>query len=153
MTDPAIESLNLADVARAAAYTLKAQCPDVIFTSGRRDKHAQASAMAYNVVRNRNFIGVTYHSPAGATCQAWVDANPAATTQSAIAAGLEGVLDSLPDSVLSHPSMHLSGAAFDVQPVSDPARAAAITAAIRALPGLTKFLTSEGGMVRWHAQF
>jgi hypothetical protein len=153
MNDPAIEALNLSDVARNAAYALKAQCPDVIFTSGRRDKNAQASAMAYNVVRNRNFIGQTYHSPAGAACQQWVDNNPAAQTQADIAAGLAGVLSGLPDAVLSHLSKHLSGDAFDVQPVADPARAAAITTAIQGLSGLTKFLTSEGGMVRWHAQF
>ena len=104
--------------------------------------------MAYNVVRNPDFIGETYHSPAGAACQQWVSNNPGATTQIAIAAGLAGVLNGLPDAVLSHLSKHLSGDAFDVQPVTDPGSAATIIAAIRALPGLTEFLTSEGGMAR-----
>lgn len=153
MADPAIEALNLSDVARNAAYALKARCPQVIFTSGRRDKNGQASAMAYNVVRDRNFIGETYHSDAGAACQQWVDNNADKVTQSDIAAGLAGVLNSLPDSVLAHLSKHLSGDAFDVQPVDPASGGQAIIQAINGLAGLTKFLTSEGGMIRWHAQF
>jgi hypothetical protein len=153
MTDPDIEGLNLSDVARNAAYALKTQCPQVIFTSGRRDKHGQASAMAYNVVRNRNFIGETYHSDAGAACQQWVDNNSDQQTQSEIAAGLEGVLNGLPDSQLAHLSKHLSGDAFDVQPVDLAQGGETIKQAIRGLTGLSKFLDSEGGLVRWHAQF
>src|ERR1700722_16771309 len=42
--DPAIEALDLTATAKAAAYTLKGKFPDVVFTSGRRDKAGQASA-------------------------------------------------------------------------------------------------------------
>lgn len=49
-------------------------------------------------------------------------------------------------------SKHFSGMAFDVQPVDGPA-GDKIKAAIRKLPGLTRFLEKEGGLVRWHAQF
>ena len=36
-SDPAIESLNLSEPARSAAYTIKRKHPWVVFTSGRRD--------------------------------------------------------------------------------------------------------------------
>lgn len=51
--DPAIERLSLRSIARAAAYELKQQHPGVAFTSGRRDKAAQARAMAANCVGHR----------------------------------------------------------------------------------------------------
>ena len=46
---------------------------------------------------------------------------------------------------------HLSGDAFDVQPVipdSDD-----IMQTIRDLPGLRQFLEKEGHLIRWHAEF
>ena len=43
------------------------------------------------------------------------------------------------------------GEAFDVQPVDKDADA--IKKTIRGLDGLGKFLDSEGGLVRWHAEF
>jgi hypothetical protein len=150
--DPAIEALDLAPVARAAAAALKRLHPGVVFTSGRRDKVAQARAMAGNVVRNRQWIGHTYlPSPVCAACQKWVDAHPQALTQEAIEQGLIGVFDSIGEAELGRISKHLSGEAFDVQPVA--ANAEAIKASIRALKGLTKFLDREGGLERWHAQF
>jgi len=48
-------------------------------------------------------------------------------------------------------SKHLSGEAFDVQPVDKDAEA--IKKTIRGLTGLDKFFDTEGGLVRWHAQF
>ena len=60
LSDPAIEALQLAPVARAAAYALKRAHPSVIFTSGRRGKQDQARAMASNVVQNRGWIRQTY---------------------------------------------------------------------------------------------
>jgi hypothetical protein len=52
---------------------------------------------------------------------------------------------------VSQISKHLSGEAFDVQPVKKDA--SKIKKTIRGLKGLTKFLDKEGGLVRWHAQF
>lgn len=150
--DPAIEALDLASVARKAAYALKRLHPEVVFTSGRRDKVGQARAMAANVLRNRQWIVQTYlASPVCTACQKWVDENPAALTQDAIQQGLIGVFDSIGEAELGRISKHLSGEAFDVQPVA--ANADAIKASIRALAGLTKFLDREGGLERWHAQF
>ncbi|HVN91562.1 MAG TPA: hypothetical protein VMT61_17235 [Candidatus Binataceae bacterium] len=150
--DPAIEALNLQDTAKKAAYILKKAHPHVVFTSGRRDKAGQASAMASNVVHNRKWIVQTYvPSVARDRCQQCVDQNPSKTTTSSIAALLLEVLENLADDVLSHLSKHLSGDAFDVEPVTQDAEAVKQT--IRSLPGLSKFLDHEGGLVRWHAQF
>ena len=152
--DAAIEALDLAPVAKAAAYALKRLHPDVVFTSGRRDKVAQARAMAQNVVQNRKWIARTYvASEASAACQKWVEDHPEAKTARQIQTGLESVFAKLGARRLAKPSKHLSGQAFDVQPVTDAARARAIKSSIRTLEGLDKFLEKEGGLVRWHAQF
>jgi hypothetical protein len=150
--DPAIEVLNLRGAAKRAAYALKKAHPTVKFTSGRRGKSDQARAMASNVVLNRKWIAQTYVStPASRACQTWVDKNPDKTTKEEVAAGLLGVLNSQSDASLAHLSKHLSGDAFDVQPVElDAAR---IKRTIRGLRGLERFLEKEGGLVRWHAQF
>ena len=150
--DPAIEALNLRGAARAAAYALKKAHPSVKFTSGRRNKADQARAMASNVVHNRNWIEDTYApSTVSKACQTWVDGHPDAKTQEEIAAGLLSVLDVATDAHLARLSRHLSGDAFDVQPVETDAEA--IKKTIRGLKGLDVFLEKEGGLIRWHAQF
>jgi hypothetical protein len=152
VSDPDIEALQLAPVARAAAYALKLAHPSVIFTSGRRTKQDQARAMASNVVQNRGWIRHTYSANAlRSKCQDWVDAHPDRTSRQEIQAGLLSVLDRASDAELVRFSCHLAGMAFDLQPV--PADADAIKATIRQLPGLDKFLDTEGGLVRWHVQF
>jgi hypothetical protein len=151
-TDPAIEALDLSPTARAGAYELKRQFPAIVFTSGRRSKSEQADAMAGNVVLNRNWIEETYiKSDIRDKCQEWVDNNPDKKSKKEIAAGILGVFNAFADSDLSKISKHLSGDAFDVQPVDKDADA--IKAAIKNLPDLTRFLESEGGLVRWHIQF
>lgn len=151
-TDAEIEALDLADTARNAAYALKRAYPSVKFTSGRRNKAEQAQAMASNVVQNRKWIEQTYASSDLRTqCQDWVDSNPDKKTQAEIAEGLLSVLDAASDADLGKFSKHLSGQAFDVQPVYKDADA--IKNTIRGLSGLDKFLETEGGLVRWHAQF
>jgi len=151
-TDPAIEALQLRGAAKRAAYALKKAHPTVKFTSGRRGKSDQARAMASNVVLNRKWIAQTYFATAvSRACQAWVDKHPDKTTKEEIAAGLLTVLDAQSDAGLSQLSKHLSGDAFDVQPVE--LDAAKIKRTIRGLRGLDRFLEKEGGLVRWHAQF
>jgi hypothetical protein len=150
--DSNIEGLKLSEVARKAAYELKAKCPTVEFTSGRRDKEEQARAMAANVVMNRKWIQETYtDSKARDAAQKWVDNHPEAKSVDEIAAGLKQVLDGLSNGELGTLSKHLSGDAFDVQPVTK--QATKIKRTIRSLPGLTKFLEEEGGLERWHVQF
>ena len=65
--------------------------------------------------------------------------------------GLKGTFLQLTDAQLAQLSKHLSGEAFDVQPVEKDADA--IKASIKGLKGIGKFLDMEGGLVRWHAQF
>jgi hypothetical protein len=150
--DAEIEALDLAKVAKEAAYALKKAHPSVKFTSGRRKKEDQARAMASNVVSNRKWIEQTYaKSDLRKSCQDWVDANPEKKTQAEIAAGLLSVFDAAEESALGGFSKHLSGEAFDVQPVDKDADE--IKKTIRGLTGLGKFLDTEGGLVRWHAQF
>lgn len=150
--DPAIEALDLAPTARKAAYSLKSAHPAIAFTSGRRSKADQARAMAGNVVKNRKWIEQTYlDSPLRKRCQDWVDANAGKTKAEEIAAGLLSVFEASTDAELGAFSKHLSGAAFDVQPVDQDAEE--IKKTIRGLAGLDKFLDMEGGLVRWHAQF
>ena len=152
-SDPAIEGLDLAPTAKKAAYELKKAKPSVVFTSGRRDKDEQASAMAANIVKDgRDWIKETYaKSKARDDCQKWVDDNKEKATKAEIAAGLKGVLDGLTDAQLNALSKHLSGQAFDVQPV-DPDKDE-IKKAIKGLTGITKFLEKEGNLTRWHAEF
>ena len=151
-TDPDIEALSLADTAKKGAYALKKAHQSVTFTSGFRTKEDQARAMAGNVVSNRTWIKETYiQSTTRDKCQKWVDDNPDAKTQKEIQDGLKSVMDDLTDSQLNLLSKHLSGEAFDVQPVTEDADK--IKATIKGLAGLTKFLDKEGGLVRWHAQF
>ena len=151
-TDPAIEKLLLRSIARAAAYELKRLHPQVVFTSGRRDKAAQARAMAENCVGRPNWISQTYTpNKASQACQQWVLSNPQATTAQEIAAGLLVTMNTLTDTELGQMSRHLSGDAFDIQPTEPDT--ANIKETIRALPGLRTFLDREGGLVRWHAEF
>jgi hypothetical protein len=150
--DPEIEALDLSEVARTAAYHLKKAHPTIKFTSGRRDKEDQARAMASNVIRNRKWIEQTYRrTDISIKCQKWVDDNPARKTQTEIQAGLLSVMNSVTSAELGKLSKHLSGDAFDVQPVTE--NAAAIKQTIENLPGKEKFLDKEGGLVRWHVQF
>jgi hypothetical protein len=149
----AIEDLDLAPVARRAAEQLLAAHPGVVFTSGRRDIAGQAQAMAANVVRNIAWIAQTYtDTPQRAALQAVVDALGHGYDARAYAAVLRAELSRWSDLDLAHVSKHLSGDAFDVQPVPGAA-GELIKDTIRKLPGLTKFLDREGGLVRWHAQF
>ena len=147
-----IEALNLAPTARSAAYALKKAHPSVKFTSGRRNKEDQARAMAGNVIKNRNWIKETYkESPLRKLCQDWLDNNPDKKTQVEIQAGLLSVFNAATDDDLGKFSKHLSGMAFDVQPVDSNAEN--IKKTIRSLSALDTFLENEGGLVRWHAQF
>lgn len=147
-----IEKLQLNDNTRDAAVVLRARFPHLVFTSGRRSIHSQAQAMAADVMKNRQFIAATYKPSAVCTaCQKWVDAHAEAQTQSAIAEGLFGVFAAMSEADVMKFSKHLTGDAFDLQPVT--ADADAIQAFIRRLPLLEKFLDREGGLVRWHLQF
>jgi hypothetical protein len=150
--DPEIEALNLSPIARKAAYLLKQTHPCVKFTSGRRSKEDQARAMASNVVENRKWIAKTYRKSLISTkCQKWLDDHPEKKTPKDIQEGLLSVFNCASPAELSDLSKHLSGDAFDVQPVEKDADA--IKQTIKDLPGRETFLDKEGGLVRWHVHF
>lgn len=151
MTD--IDALNLAPVARAAAIALRGKHPGVKFTSGRRGVSDQARAMSQNVAKNRQWIAQTYVSTAESrSLQAEVDKLGPRATADAIEHALVAVMSKWSDKQKGAVSKHFSGEAFDVQPVPGK-EGDAIKASIRKLPGLVKFLETEGGLIRWHAQF
>jgi hypothetical protein len=150
--DPKIEALNLAEPARSGAYLIKRKHPWVVFTSGRRDAARQAWAMAGNVVKSRAWIGQTYaRNPVSIAAQAWVDAHPEARTQQAIADGLLSVFKQFSPRDLGRLSFHMSGLAFDIQPV--PAQESAIRQTVNSIPGVKEFLTKEGDLIIWHVGF
>lgn len=150
--DPDIEALNLTGNARTGAYALKKKHKAVTFTSGKRGKEDQARAMAGNVVENRKWIEETYvETDIRKKLQKWVDDNPEKKTKDEIKEGLLSEMSDATDAQLATLSKHLSGEAFDVQPVDTDAED--IKTTIRGLDNLDKFLEKEGGLVRWHAQF
>jgi hypothetical protein len=148
-----IESLNLSPKAKKAAEELQTKFPEIVFTSGRRDLPGQARAMAGNVVKKRDWIGNTYKAnDASKACQKWVDDHPEATTQKAIAAGLLETLNSLGPKA-GQISRHLTGDAFDIQPIKDSKKTDEVKAAIKELPDMKQFLDHEGGLEIWHVGF
>ena len=148
-----IASLNLSPKAKRAAEQLLKEYPDIVFTSGRRDLTQQAHAMAGNVVKKRDWIGKTYAAnDASKACQKWVDEHPEAKIQKEIAAGLLETLKALGPKA-GQISRHLTGDAFDIQPVKDKEKADAIKKSIKELPGVKQFLDKEGGLEIWHVGF
>ncbi|WKV98435.1 hypothetical protein PYV50_09525 [Pseudomonas sp. H22_DOA] len=126
---------------------------DVKFTSGRRNIAKQAAAMAPNVLKKRNWIQLTYaETPQRAALQKWVDEHPDATTAAAISAGLESVMNSWSEAQQRSFSRHITGDAFDLQPVVGE-QSDKIKEAIGKLPKFHKFLPKEGGLEIWHVQF
>lgn len=149
-----IADLDLAEPALTGAIMLKKKHPQIVFTSGRRGVVDQARAMASNVVHNRRWIEETYRdTPERRALQSWVDTHPMADTRDELQAGFMAVMRDWTDAQKGRLSKHFNGLAFDVQPLSAGPQATAIKASIRGLPGLTKFLEKEGGLIRWHAQF
>lgn len=149
-----LDELQLVGRAQMAAEDLLAAFPDVVFTSGRRTLEEQAQAMASNIIFNRFWVPQTYtDSLASRACHRWVLAHPSVRDKDGISAGLFGVLSVIPLEDLSHLSLHLSGQAFDVEPVGgiDGGKIAAFMHELADKYGGV-FLEREGGLVRWHFQ-
>lgn len=156
-----IPELNLSPAALSAAQALAAACPGVQFTSGRRSLISQARAMSQSIAAeiakngSRRWIAETYlPSPVCSECQAWMDENLWAKQAPEIAQGLNNIFVRMPIAEVSRISKHLSGDAFDVQPVDGPAGdaiKAALTKIAAETPG-SRFLQREGGLTRWHFQ-
>ena len=151
-----VDDLDLAPKAKAGAQSLTDRFgAKVVFTSGRRSVDDQCRAMAQNIVSttNRKWIEKTYKASAARTeLQGWIDANPAAITIADLTAGLVSVMSGWNDAKKATITLHLSGAAFDIQPVSG-ADGDDIKSAIGQLDGLRTFLDGEAGVKVWHVDF
>lgn len=151
-----VDDLDLEPKAKAGAKSLADRFgAKVVFTSGRRSVDDQCRVMAQNIVSttNRKWIEKTYKASVARTeLQGWVDANPAATTLADLKAGLLSVMSGWDNAKKATFSLHLSGAAFDMQPVSG-ADGDDIKSAIGRLDGLRTFLDGEGGVKVWHVDF
>jgi hypothetical protein len=149
-----VDDLDLAASAKAGAQNLQEQFPsDVKFTSGQAQHRAAglgngAERREEPQVDRTDLQGI----PQRAALQKWVDDNPAATTAAAIAAGLQSVMNSWSEAQQRNFSRHITGDAFDVQPVAG-AQGEKIKQAIATLPKLNWHTFQEGGLEIWHAQF
>ncbi len=141
-----IMDMNLQPDVADKARQLEMLAANVVFTSGRRTVEQQASAMAQNETESPGYVQATYaESDAKEAILAWLAANPGSDLPT-MTQGFTDVLNGLtPDQQLKI-SRHLTGRAFDIQPNS------ATEDQVNSLqPQL--FLTSEGGLSRWHVQF
>jgi hypothetical protein len=142
-----------------AANRLLLQFPYLVLTSGVRLVDGQCEAMAENEAKARDWVQDTYKaSPVELAVKSWLDANPTITDVAGIETGLLGVLAQFSPAEMHSLSWHLTGEAFDIQPLTDD-RAPAVKSAIGELViaeieggGSAKFLSSEGGLLRWHIQ-
>ncbi len=152
-----IAQMKLSPIASQNAELLVERHGDlIVFTSGRRDLKKQAEAMAWNVTKDRDWIGATYL--VGLTLQDWVNHHPELVRYRELADGLYRYMLELGPDYYGRISRHLSGDAWDIDPIVDvdghpTADGGDVIETIRSLDGLDKFLTKEGRLVRWHAQF
>lgn len=149
-----ITQMQLAPVAQEAAERLLVRFPEVQFTSGRRTMRDQARVMATNIRANPRWIIETYQ--AGAPLQSWLDRHFTSLSWEEIEQGLFEQLMAMPNA--HQLSRHLKGLAFDLLPMVDrdglpTAQGREVMDYIRLDMRPRKFLTREGGLVRWHVDF
>ncbi|WP_250510338.1 hypothetical protein [Caballeronia sp. GACF4] len=155
LVSKSIDDLDLAPHAKVGAESLRQQFGSiVVFTSGRRSVDDQARVMAHNIVekQDRQWIGKTYIN--GQELQKWVDDHPKAQTQEELEAGLLSVMNTWDETKLGNLSRHLTGAAFDMQPITSDKRKA-VRDALDELPFVeaNKILENESGVKVWHVPF
>ena len=148
-----IAELNLAEPALTGARLLKTRHPEVVFVSGRTDALAEARRMAGNVENDRSFLMSNCRpSEARDELQSWLGANTSATSSEQIEAGFFALIDGWPVEKKMQISRHIVGLAFDVEPISG-SYGDTVKQTIENLPKLNVFLTKEGNLTRWCAQF
>lgn len=154
--------LNLIEPALSAAMALERRFPSLVFTSGRRDIEAQARAMAQNVAEAGNgWISRTYRPSSAITAlEDAVDTLPQGSPETDYYGALYEALEAMTPEELTHVSAHLGGLAFDIKPQGTQGVGKGTIYDSRVLvdflgtfQGFDKFLTSEGGLCRWHVQF
>lgn len=147
--------MELLPYAADAASILKAQCPWVEFTSASRDWFSQAHAMAVNTLNARqignwNWLAQVYRN--FPELQSWVDSHPHVVTRQDMTEGLFHTMQALPDDRrlrFAHPARR----AFDLLPPDNPEKDSELIMRVKVLPKIERFLTNEGGLRIYHAQF
>lgn len=148
-----IEALELDPIMRSRAEELRARCPWVVYTSGRRDVAAQARAMAQNHLADpQTYLTSTYRNGkvflASIVEMAPVDQRSVEKVADAIRA----VFEEQPDALVWK---HRDGTCVDIQPLEDAfgeptERGRAVVAYIQQCPDTVLFIRREGGLRRWH---
>jgi hypothetical protein len=145
--------LKLAPIMEDAARLFAVDFPHVQWLSGRRDRMAQARAMAPKLVTDRKWIAKTYlHA---ASLQSLVDYHPEVTTVDGLAALLYEHMAGMSDEELAKVSDHVSGYAVDLVPMvfGDGSPTPTGERALKWMhdyPYTKKVLTREGGRIIWH---
>lgn len=153
--------LGLIPPAYDVAAEFEQAFPHAVFTSGRRDVTKQAHDMAVDMLASglgARWIVKTYApSKAKDLCVAAVCDLTVPLTVASVSSAIENALTPLTDEERYELSHHLGGAAFDVQPVNVSlvswGAAALVWLADKAKAVGGKFITNEGGLIRWHFEY
>lgn len=151
-----LEQLRLSPYTLEQARKLKERFPFLVFTSGRRSLEDQARVMAANVMKNRQWIKQTYRE--GHLIQPVVDQAPQGASQVQLEGLIYNRMLALNDLETMKISAHLTGDAFDIQPVVDKeglptSEGFEVVDFIRRDLRDSRLLLREGGLVIWHCQF
>lgn len=148
-----IEELDLDAIMKSRAEELRARCPWVIYTSGRRNLHDQARAMAQNHIADpQTYLTKTYRN-GKVFLAAIVDMAPVdQRSVEKVSAAIRGVFQEQPD-VLQW--KHRDGTCVDIQPLEDAfgeptEKGSAVVSFIQNCPDTVLFIMREGGLRRWH---
>lgn len=149
---------QLAPSAQTAAKLLLEKFPDLVLTSGRRNLYAQAQAMATNTIQDGElWISNTYKDSVAIQKlqQAVIDhsSRPRGFDVPYLTGILSAILAQMPIEEQNSVSRHLTGLAFDIEPITEEPLATEVKEFIKALPKLNKFLEREGNLSRFHLQF
>jgi len=150
-----LDQLRLAPRAKTGAVLLNERFPDMQFTSGLRDIHAQARVMATNQLRKPFWIRDTYLR--GKELQRLLDTQTL-NTQLELQAFIQKWLEGQTSEQLAQLSRHLGGYAFDIKPSVDRkgytnTQGFDMISFIHTVVQPEKFLQWEGGLQIWHLQF
>lgn len=148
-----MEELDLDPIMRSRAEELRARCPWVIYTSGRRDLDAQARAMAQNHVADpQTYLTKTYRN-GKIFLAAIVELAPVdQRSVPKVAAAIRSVFEEQPEALRWK---HQDGTCVDIQPLEDAfgeptEKGRAVVSFIQNCPDTVLFIRREGGLRRWH---
>ncbi len=148
-----IDELDLDPIMKSRAEELRAKCPWVIYTSGRRNLEQQARAMAQNHIADPQTYLVKTYTQGKVFLASIVDMAPVDQRS------IEKVTNAIATVLKEQPNLlhwrHQDGTCVDIQPVEDAfgeptEKGQEVIRFIRNCPDTVTFLTREGGLRRWH---